>query len=131
MRLFVDIDSTLVLWELNCSPRDNELFDFDENSQSDNPYNEKWKPHTKLISQIKKFRQENPNALIVIWSLGGKQYAEIWGRRLLSDITDLVFMDKWGFNLELVQSDSIVIDDSPSDLPRILAPVIHPLKWEF
>jgi len=94
MRLFVDIDDTLILYDLEA----NTPFTINE----------------KLLEGIKQFQQNNPDELIVVWSGGGKEYARMWGDKLgLEGITYLL-KDKDSF--WLVNSGDIVIDDQPMSI---------------
>jgi len=99
-RLFVDCDDTLALFE----------------GEGIHPYGLlhglPWKPNKPLIQRIKDFRAKNPDALIVIWSGGGEDYARVWMERLLSDI-DADAMTKVSTAMALCRQGDIVVDDQP------------------
>ena len=112
MRLFVDIDDTLVKWDINAPNPDGHYMETP------------WNVNTKLLEGIKQFAVDNPGALIVIWSAGGQQYADEWSRRF--GLEDLVAtMDKSKDTAVLVQDGDIVVDDMPSvarGVPRTHGP---------
>ncbi len=98
-RLMIDCDDTLVLYEHTVPP---------------NPYGlylgTAWKPNERLIAGIRAFRISHPDALIIIWSGGGKEYARMWADRLLPGM-DVVAMIKDRTTLHLCTEYSIVVDD--------------------
>lgn len=102
-RLFVDVDDTLVIYE--------------EDGNDAHPYGvylgQPWHANKRLIQGIKNFREENPEALIVIWSGGGKQYAQEWAEQLDLIQYDIVTMDKGFRNIEEMvrPGTDIVVDD--------------------
>lgn len=98
MRLFVDVDDTLVLYQ----------------RPGPNPYGvyagTPWEPNIRLIEGVKQFAKDNPEALIVVWSGGGRAYAIEWADRLgLGDIADGLLKDS--STMHLITEEDIVIDD--------------------
>ncbi len=99
--LFVDVDDTLALYD----------------KAGPNPYGiylgTPWSPNQPLIDGIRRFAEDNSEALIVIWSGGGKDYAKQWSEVLgLDDL--MVPMDKSAkLARELVKDGDIAIDDMP------------------
>jgi len=98
--LFTDCDDTLALY---CD------FDCGHDAHFGSRFGP-WVPNEPLIKGIHKFRRDNPDALIVVWSGGGAGYAETFAHRLLPGVYDTC-MDKWGDNFNLVRDDDIVVDD--------------------
>lgn len=100
-RLFVDCDDTLIVYD---------------NEAIENPYGKKYgtpyRFREELVDAIKVWRRLNPYQLLVIWSGGGREYAEEIAREVFSDL-DFVAMDKFGTALTLVRKGDIVIDDMP------------------
>lgn len=99
MRLFVDVDDTLVLYQ----------------TLGPNPYGyymgTPWQPNVRLIEGIKQFHRDYPATLITVWSGGGRAYAREWAERLgLGDIVTTVIKDESTMNL--ITSGSIVVDDT-------------------
>ena len=97
--LFVDVDDTLVLYD----------------KAGPNPYGvymgTSWSANEPLIEGIKQFAQDNPDAVIVIWSGGGKDYAGMWAHHLRLDGL-MVAMDKDDMAVkELIRDGDIVVDD--------------------
>lgn len=86
---------------------------------------EAWRPNDAVLHYIEEWH-EYPRGPIVIWSGGGKDYAETWAKRLLPDIP-YTAMSK--FNAVLGPGD-VCVDDSPFDAwkhrsihPQLLADV--------
>lgn len=100
MILFVDVDDTLVIWQKAINA-----------PQPDGFYMETpWAANERLIVGVKAFHEANPRMLIVIWSGGGKEYAEMWARRLdLNHLSIGMLKDKMAY--ELISEGDIVIDD--------------------
>ena len=103
IRLFVDCDDTLVLYcnGLRCEHGDV------------HPYGSKydpWVPNEPLIAHIKAFRERHPDALIVVWSGGGKGYAQGFIDKLLPDL-GITALDKWAPSTDLVRAADFVVDD--------------------
>ena len=100
VRLFVDVDDTLVLYDLDAP----------------NPYGIYYgTPYTinePLLEGIKQFQLDNPNELIVIWSGGGKEYARMWGEDKLG-LEGMIYLLKDKDSFWLVNPGDIVIDDQP------------------
>tara|TARA_Y100000310_G_scaffold251408_1_gene257877 strand:- start:3980 stop:4528 length:549 start_codon:yes stop_codon:yes gene_type:complete len=106
IRLFVDCDDTLVIYET---------------SEEKNPYGfylgESWHPNEPLIEGIKKFQENNPNAAIIIWSGGGRKYAEEWTKRLFEKIltplnfNNIINLTKDRDAFGLIRPGDVVIDD--------------------
>lgn len=104
VRLFVDCDDTLALY---CLP------DGRCDHGGVHPYGTTytpWVPNEPLIGHVKAFRERHPDSLIVVWSGGGKEYAQRFIDRLLPDL-GIIAMDKWEPNTDLVRSADIVVDD--------------------
>jgi hypothetical protein len=101
-RLFIDVDDTLIIYE---------------NDNKQNPYGvyngEKWSLNQPLFDAIVKFRETFPDALIVVWSGGGQEYAQMWVNGLMREL-DVVALDKSVFNL--VRWNDIVVDDYAESL---------------
>ncbi len=100
MILFVDVDDTLVLWQKAVDVQ-----------QLDGFYMETpWVANERLIAGIKAYREANPWELIIIWSGGGKEYAEMWARRLgLDHLSTGMLKDKTAY--DFIHDGDIVIDD--------------------
>ncbi len=97
-KLFIDIDDTLILYQ-HVGP---------------NPYGvymgTPWSTNEKLLEGIRTHAAENPTDLIIVWSGGGRQYAQMWTDQL--GIDDLVFcMDKNKYAIELIEEGDIAVDD--------------------
>ena len=118
INLWIDIDDSLVLYQNH----DNKKHPF--GIYMGDP----WEPNTRLINGIKNFAQNNPNSLIVIWSGGGKDYAQMWKDKLLPDI-EATAMSKNPLAFELVKSDDIVVDDAADDIRGITAKILKPNEW--
>jgi len=98
MSLFVDIDDTLVLYDLD-TPNPCEIYD-----------GTKYEINTKLVRNIMSFYSDNPETLIVIWSGGGREYVKGWVNKLgLEDMA--VALSKDRDTLSLIKDGDIVIDD--------------------
>ncbi len=99
MKLFVDVDDTLVLYDM----------------EAPNPYGVyEGTPYTvneRLIEGLRKFRKEHPQDSIFIWSGGGAQYAEMWAAKLnLEGVVDW-WLTKDKTIIDLIEPGDIVIDD--------------------
>ena len=89
--LFVDIDDTLILWDGN-------TYDY--------------KVNDNLVQGIIDFRQKNRGSKIIIWSGGGKDYAQLWTRKLDLDRYDIINLMKIEqVVLQWVKEGDIIIDD--------------------
>ncbi len=119
VKLFVDCDDTLVLYQDGLvSPHP---FGF----YMDTPF----EVNQRLIKGILKFREDDPWAVIIIWSGGGKEYAEMWVRRLgLDHLAVGMCKDKMAY--DLIQLGDIVVDDDPG-VPRTHGPHEWPpqIRW--
>ncbi len=98
MTLFIDCDDTLVLYD----------------QEGPNPYGiyhgAPFELNHALIAAVKAFRNEYQDELIVIWSGGGKEYAELWAERTgLTYLSVCIIKDKTTF--ELIEPEDIVVDD--------------------
>ena len=111
MRLFVDCDDTLILYD---SEGDVHPYGF---SRGD-PYH----VNETLVAFIWGFRAKYPDALIVIWSGGGRAYAEQVAREVgLSEVATLcAIKDRTTFGL--VTTDDIVVDDQKLSVPVVITP---------
>jgi len=107
--LFVDCDDTLALFcwkpeEPRC-PHGNI-----------HPYGSKhspWDANTRLLEGIRAFRAANPEADIVIWSGGGREYAQTFIDTLLPDIKAISWDKIKPWIQAMVQEGDIVVDDQP------------------
>jgi hypothetical protein len=100
MNLWVDVDDTLVI--------------YDDDGKMTHPagihYGTAWKVNEPLLAGIRAFRMIYPDAMIVLWSGGGVDYARTWRDRLLADVDAHAF----GKNPQiasLIKEDDIVVDD--------------------
>ena len=100
MRLFVDCDDTLILYD---SEGEVHPYGF----VKDTPY--RW--NQPLKNFIFAFREKYEYALIVIWSGGGAKYAQRVAEAIGLDELDIVYMDKGRKTFTLVGEDDIVVDD--------------------
>lgn len=115
MKLFVDVDDTLILWQ------EISLDDEKDGTYYLDPY----KINYTLIVYIRNFSLVYPNNSIIIWSGGGKNYAQYWIDKLeLSTICIAMLKDKISF--DLIKEGDIVVDDEflngkrthkPNELP--------------
>lgn len=128
MRLFVDVDDTLILYHTEEEP---------------NPYGvylgTPYSFNTRLVQGILNFAAENPESLIVVWSGGGQQYAREWADKAgLED--KVVCFDKNRHNIEeLVREGDVVVDDQtqlnwvthgPHDWPEHFPTYFLKADWE-
>ena len=124
MRLFVDCDDTLILYDSEgCGP-----------TAGVHPYgfvrNEPYRINEPLVAFVKAFCAKYPDALITIWSGGGDQYAAQVAKEVgLGEIGALyVIKDRTTF--ALVGEDDIVVDDQELRMPH-LAEGWHPVSPGF
>lgn len=120
MRLFVDCDDTLLLFGYP-----------DADPDSATPYGF-WRdvPYTinqPLVAFMRAFREKHEDALIVIWSGGGEQYAYAVMRAVGLGEDDPEFIDpipmiKDRTTFPLVGEDDIVVDDQPIKVAATVAP---------
>jgi hypothetical protein len=98
-RLFVDCDDTLLL--------------FDDGAEA-HPYGfwkgDKYRINVPLVDYVTQFRKDNPCALVVIWSGGGREYAEEVKRAVFGDF-DAVTMVKDRTTFHMVREWDLVVDD--------------------
>jgi len=85
-------------------------------------------PNVRLINEIKKWREDNPLADLIIWSGGGSWYARRFAERFFPEETKVICLDKLGKNFNLPNADDIVIDDQ--DI-RSAATVQDPRIWVY
>ena len=70
MRLFIDVDYTLVLWN-------------ESNKHGSQVYaGDKYEMNHKLVDAINKFLYTNPETEFLVWSGGGKAYAQEWADKI-------------------------------------------------
>ena len=107
-RLFVDVDDTLIIYE-------------DGEDEERHPYGYlkgySYHANEPLVDYIKWFAKEYPEALIVIWSGGGGDYARTIAERALPDL-EVATMIKDETTYPLVGADDIVVDDQDLPLPN-------------
>ena len=98
MTLFVDVDDTLIIYD----------------RPPPNPYGYcqgiPWRVNQPLLDGIRRFHADDPEAQIIIWSRGGKEYSEILIDRFgLTGLVVGMIKDQW--SLSLIQEGDIVVDD--------------------
>ena len=98
MRLFVDVDDTLIIYD----------------QPPPNPYGYyhgiPWRVNQPLLDGIHRFQADSPEKQIIIWSGGGKEYSEILIHRFgLTGLVEGMLKDQW--SLSLIQEGDIVVDD--------------------
>lgn len=104
-RLFVDVDDTLILW-----PGLGSLLD-----------EEDWpKPNFDVIEFVERWDRANPDGKVIVWSLGGADYARKWAYTLLPGHYEDAY-DK--HPKPHLNGDLYIDDDPPWDFG---GPVIHP-----
>ena len=118
MRLFIYVDDTLVKSQ-------------ESTSQEQHPYcyyvSTPCTANEPLIEGIKQWRADHKENLIVIWSGGGRDYAQMWIDRLLPGL-GIVGMGKSSELAEtIVSSQGIVVDDV-IDFP-CAAEILDPVDW--
>ena len=97
--LYVDVDDTLVKWADALEGR----------LVTD------WEPNEAVIEYARAWKGK-----VVVWSSGGRDYAEMWSRRLLPGIYDEAMAK---YPAIMVEGD-VALDDMPFDVWRHRA--IHP-----
>lgn len=99
MRLFVDCDDTLILYS----------------QEGINPYGVHYGTPYVVNEPLRRFIRQYaarlPDALIVIWSGGGKEYARECVRLAGLDDLEVACLIKDKSTFSLVDADSIVFDD--------------------
>ena len=76
MRVFVDVDDTLVKW---ASATGSVLINGAED----------WEPNCDVINLVRALKAENYK--VIVWSAGGENYANMWAQRLMPLITDATY----------------------------------------
>lgn len=94
MRIFCDVDDTLVFWT--------------KNGNGNPMVGSDWRANQDLIDLIYTLG-DNPDNEVIVWSGGGKPYAELWARRFFPDL-EWQALDKVN-NLGLPEKGDLVIDD--------------------
>ncbi len=118
-RLFIDVDDTLILY----------------NSDSKiNPYGfwngDPFEPNFGLINAIGEYREAFPDAMIVIWSGGGRDYARAAADHLFPD-NDFAYMEKGWDSFPLVRDTDIVVDDADFSLGNHSFKVYSPIEGDI
>ncbi len=123
-RLFVDCDDTLIIYDnIACSWPDEpcEVHGHPFGVLRGEPY----KINEPLAASIKAYVEDNPCALVIIWSGGGAKYA-----RTIADIAlpgvDVMTMIKDKTSFHMVRPGDIVVDDMSLDVPT---KVYRPDEW--
>ena len=105
MRLFVDCDDTLVIWQNPHVNQDSNVW-----------MGESWKPNDDLIFSINFALNLNPDIQLIIWSGGGVDYASRWAFRFFPNIPYLALAK----DISLPTKEDICIDDMPIKVEGIL-----------
>lgn len=94
MRLYIDCDMTLVLWQ----------------DGLEHPYEgaEKYIRNQPLIDAIHRFAAANPDVGVTVWSFGGMSYARHWAERFGLPTDGVMAKD-----IRTPQPNDIVVDDMP------------------
>ena len=92
MKLFVDVDDTLVKWT---------------EPEGDNPQHTP-NVNVALVYAVRNFLETHPDFSLVVWSGGGADYAQRWGRTAFGTLPPHFAAAK---GLGLVLMDDICIDD--------------------
>lgn len=79
-----------------------------------------WEPNEKVVAFVKQWQAEHPEGLIIVWSSGGKDYARMWGDRILPDVP-FDYSSKWPV---IPGPTDLFIDDMPFDVWKSHS--IHP-----
>ncbi len=119
IRLFVDVDDTLVI--------------YDDGNIEPHPYGiyhgVPWTINEKLLQGIKDFVENNPDSLVVVWSGGGWEYAKYWADKLnLYD--SIAALTKDSSTFYLIHEGDIVVDDMDLGGLRTHKPDEWPEKGE-
>lgn len=111
-RLFVDCDDTLVIWQPENRKRADGLYMGDE-----------WGSNDPLIDAIKAYLANNTDTQLIIWSGGGLNYADLWGRRILNQagVHGWIALSK---DNRLPRDGDLCIDDI--ELTLSSGEVVHP-----
>lgn len=105
MRLFVDIDDTLILWN---------------KAKEDSSFLTRYSPNPAVIRFVRVFRQFHPGHEVIVWSLGGKDYAEKHAADYLPGMYDEC-RSKYP---HIPSMGDVFLDDDP--LPSYRHLTIHP-----
>lgn len=101
MRLFIDIDDTLVIWE--------------DEMQGDIHVRQRWHFNTELLEAITEYiRKTSQVSSIYIWSGGGLDYATSWKERISDDPG--YWIPQWD-NSVIHKTPIITLSKDPSILP--------------
>jgi len=107
MRLFVDVDDTLILWDDSARQmnQDQSLW-----------MGDKYKVNIELIGVINNFASKNPLVPIYVWSGGGRNYARHWADLYLDNVYDIALAK----DTTLPNKEDICIDDQILSVKAIL-----------
>ena len=76
MTLFIDVDDTLVLWLTR------------DSAEGPHPYGagaQGWARNQALLDAVERWRVSRPLEAVVVWSGGGREYAERWRDQLMPE----------------------------------------------
>lgn len=107
MNVFVDIDSTLVLWK-------------DEQNPSGIYVRDEWTFNTDLIISLESYKEAHSENRIIMWSSGGTKYAETWFYRLNRMDIFSAYQAKVFGSYCPVAKDDICVDDEKITVPCVL-----------
>jgi hypothetical protein len=93
----VDVDGTLVLW--------------DDSAGFGDPGRDAWRANAAVVGYAEAWLAAHPGGRLVVWSSGGRDYAEAWGRRLLGHLPHEALSKLWPVGLDGAE----FVDDSPFD----------------
>lgn len=114
MRLFVDIDDTLIIY-----------YDTGDDEEA-HPYGaihgESYHINQTLKNFIFAFREKYEDALIVIWSGGGDQYAAQVAEEAGLGEVNAMYLTKDRETFYLVREGDIVVDDQPIKVAATVTP---------
>lgn len=104
MRVFIDIDDTLIIWKdsENTHPYGALRFQYGNDSAAIN---------TPLVERIRAHAAQGHE--IIFWSGGGDKYARSVVEWLLPEFKDSAFLTKDKMVFPLVRLGDIVVDDQP------------------
>ncbi len=125
-RLFVDCDDTLIVYDdIACTWPEEPC------EVHAHPFGvlrgETYKINDPLAASVKAYVEDNPCALVIIWSGGGAQYARAIADVALSGV-DVMTMIKDKTSFHMVRPGDIVVDDMPLDVPT---KVYRPDEWVY
>lgn len=98
MRIFVDVDNTLIFWKNNGIPQD-------QNSYA---------PNTKLIDFLERCVAKYGADSVIVCSGGGLEYAKLWGERLFTCNVRYAFKNR--SLLETFSIEDVLIDNMASTI---------------